>query len=201
MFEVPVFRTAASSEPPTEHESELDQEESRAIANYRQPASSRVQVRTTGRGVEIVFPAARNPGAAAGVTGFALLWGTISWGLLHFHAPLLFPIVFGLFELLLVWAALQLWLGVSRITASSGTLLLASGLGEAARERSLSTASIADVTTVIGMQAGTTPYYDVVVQQKDGRKVVAGRALRNKMEAEWIALTIKRGLGLTRTAG
>jgi hypothetical protein len=200
IFEVPVFRTAASAEAPTRREAEIDEEESRAIAEYRQPPGSRIQVSASGAGVAIVFPAARNPGAAAGVTAFGLIWGSLTWALIHFHAPLIFPIVFGGFELLLVWFSLQLWLGVSRITATAGSLLVASGLGEAARERSVATSSIADVTTAIGMQAGATPYYDVVVQQKDGKKVVAGRAVRDKREAEWIALTIKRGLGLPANA-
>jgi hypothetical protein len=51
------------------------------------------------------------------------------------------------------------------------------------------------------MQAGGTPYYDVVIRQKGGKKVIAGRAVRDKLEAEWLALTIKRALGLAKTAG
>jgi hypothetical protein len=47
---------------------------------------------------------------------------------------------------------------------------------------------------VIGMQSGKTVYYDVVVQLKNGKKKLAGRSVRNKREAEWLASTIKKAL-------
>jgi hypothetical protein len=201
VFEIPVFRTDASSDAPTQRDVELSQEEDRAVADYRQPADSRIRVITSGRGVEVTFPPARNLAVAAGTMFFMLIWGTVCWGLFHYHAPLIFPIVFGLFQLLLVWITLQLWLGLSRVTATAGTLLVDSGLGWTGKEQSLPAGTIADVTTAIGMQAGGTPYYDVVIRQKDGKKVIAGRAVRDKLEAEWLALTIKRALGLAKTAG
>jgi hypothetical protein len=110
-----------------------------------------------------------------------------------------FPIVFGLCELLLGWVSLELWLGVSRATVRSGVLLLAKGLGYSGRDQEISRDSIADVVPAIGMQAGPTPYYDVVVRRKDGKKVIAGRSVRDKHEAEWLAITIKNELGLPST--
>jgi hypothetical protein len=130
------------------------------------------------------------------VTAFTLIWGGICWGLVHYQAPLLFPAVFGLFELLLVWISLQLWLGVSRVTAGPGMLRLAKGIGSPGRERTLPSADVTDVVAAIGMQAGATPYYDVVIRQKDGKKVTAGSSVRDKHEAEWLAVTIKQALGL-----
>ena len=46
----------------------------------------------------------------------------------------------------------------------------------------------------IGMQAGNVPYYDLEVRLKNAKKVVAGRSVRDKREAEWLAATIKREL-------
>ena len=112
------------------------------------------------------------------------------------QGPLAFPIVFGLFELLLLWISLQLWLGVSRVTAERGMLLLARGIGFPGGERALPSAEVADISATIGMQAGAIPYYDVVVRQKDGKKVTAGSSVRDKHEAEWLAVTIKKALGL-----
>lgn len=196
VFDIPVFRTEASAEPPTESEMRLADEQARAFADYHQPADSRIRVTTRSQGVEIVFPPARNPGAAAGVSAFTLIWGSICWGLVYYKAPLLFPVVFGLFELLLLWGSLHLWLGASRVTAGSGMLLLAKGIGTPGRERLLPSAQVADVISAIGMQAGAIPYYDVVIRQKDGKKVTAGSSVRDKHEAEWLAVTIKKALGL-----
>jgi hypothetical protein len=195
VFEVPVFRTDASDRPPSPDDERLRQDQM-VTAEYRQPSDSRITVVTSRRGTEIVFPAMRNPGVAIGSAVFTLLWTGIVAALVYFGAPLVFPIVFGIFELLLVWGTLQIWLGVSRVTLDAETLAVASGYVYPGRERRLAAREIADVTTAIGMQAGPTPYYDVVILRKDGKKVTAGRSIRNKREAEWLAVTIKGALGL-----
>jgi hypothetical protein len=195
VFEVPVFRTPASDQPLSEAEERLTHDQL-VTAEYRQPADSRIVATTNRRGTEILFPAARNPGAAAGATVFTVLWIAIVWFLIYFKAPLLFPIVFGLFGLLLVYGTLQLWLGVSRVAVDAGKVAVASGYLSPGRDRILAVSEIADISTAIGMQAGSTPYYDVVIFRKNGKKVIAGRAVRDKREAEWLAKTMKNALGL-----
>jgi hypothetical protein len=92
-FDVPVFRTELSDQPPTAAEASLKMTVD--VATYRQPVGSRIEVSTTRRGTEIVFPAARNPGAALSLTIFVLLWTVVVWFLVHSRAPVIFPIVFG----------------------------------------------------------------------------------------------------------
>ena len=58
----------------------------------------------------------------------------------------------------------------------------------------MSAPSPADVTTRIGMRAGGTPYYDLLLVRKDGRRVPAGRAVRDTREAEWLADTVLEAL-------
>jgi hypothetical protein len=110
------------------------------------------------------------------------------------HAPLLFPIVFGAFGLLLVIVALDLWLSVTRVTAGDGVVTVASGWLVPQRERTLRAAEVAEVTTRIGSQAGGTPYYDLGIETKAGKRVAAGRCIRDKREAEWLAATIMQAL-------
>jgi hypothetical protein len=164
-FEVPVFRTPASEQPPSTERLVAD---ASPLPAYHQPADSRIAVTTHRRGTEIVFPAARNPGAATGLTVFALIWwGTIGIQL-YLHAPIIFPIVTALFGLLLLIGVLDLWLKVSRVTVDAGTVTVATGYLEPGRGRSLTAAEVADVVAAIGMQAGKTVYSDVVVRRKDG---------------------------------
>jgi hypothetical protein len=198
-FEVPVFRTAASDRPLSDDEERLTHDQL-VTADYRQPSDSRIVVTANKTRTEIWFPAARNPGAAAGTTVFTVIWIAVIWFLIHFKAPLLFPIVFGLFGLLLVYGTLQMWLGVSRVVVEAGTVAVASGYISPGRERTLTTREIGDVITAIGMQAGSTPYYDVVILRKDGKKVIAGRAVRDKREAEWLALTLGTAIGLAASS-
>ncbi len=194
VFEVPVFRTAASDRPLSDDE-ERQTHDQLVPSDYRQPAGSRIAVTPNVRGVEIYFPAARNLAAANGITLFTAVWLGVVWFLFQFKAPLLFPIVFSLFGLLLIYGMLQMWLGVSRVTVNAGTVAVASGYISPGGERVLAAGEISDISTAIGMQAGSTPYYDLVIALKNGKKVIAGRAVRDKREAEWLAITMKKTLG------
>jgi hypothetical protein len=193
-FEVPVFRTELSEQPPTESEAALAG--TVALGEYRQPAESRIELTTSRRGTEILFPAARNPGVAWGLTFFTAIWGGVVWALIHLRAPLIFTVVFGAFGLLLLVGVLELWLRVSRVAAGNGGLTVASGYLATGGGRTLPASAIDDVTTRITMQAGARPYYDIVVTTKEGKKITAGHAVRDKREAEWLAATIKQALGV-----
>jgi len=193
-FEVPVFRTAESDQPRTEEETAAARALAEQAERFQPGPECRIQVTRNRRGTEIVFPPARNRGAAVGLTLFLLLWLAATAGTVLLGAPIVFPIVFGLFAVLLVWAVLDQWLGVSRVTAGDGAVSVASGLVTAGRERRVAAGEVAEVITRIGMQAGTTPYYDVVVVRRDGKKVVAGRGIRDKREAEWVAGLIRDGV-------
>jgi hypothetical protein len=188
-FEVPVFRTSASDTPLTDAD-RAAAALSMVPADYHQPAGSRIQVSTTRRGTEIYFPPARNIGFAIGITVFTAIWlGAIAL-MLALHAPVLFPIVFGLFALLLIYFLLDSWLGVTRVTAGDGEVTIAHGWLVPQRERTLRAAEIKGVTTRIASQQGTTPYYDITIETTAGTQVGAGRSVRDKREAEWLAATI-----------
>ena len=106
----------------------------------------------------------------------------------------MFPIVTGIFGLLILISVLDLWLEVSRVTADAGTLTWATGYLSPGRERTLHGSEIADVIVSIGMQAGTTVYYDVAIVRKNSKKIKVGRSVRDKREAEWLAATIKKAI-------
>ena len=200
-FEVPVFRTAESDRPRTEEETAAAQAIAEQAARFQPGPACRIQVTRNRRGTEIVFPAGRNHGAATGLTLFLLLWLGAIVAMVLLGAPLVFPIVFGLFAILLIWAVLDQWLGVSRVTAGDGAVRVATGLITARRERLVPCPEVAEVVTRIGMQAGGTPYYDIVVVRRDGKKVVAGRGIRDKREAEWVAGLIRESVDPKAHAG
>jgi hypothetical protein len=191
-FEVPVFRIA--SVDPSLASAAANPDSSSAVAAYRQPADSRISVHSTQTGIEILFPAARNPGAATGTSVFLCLW----WGLVvaevFLRAPLIFPILTGAFGLLLLVFALDLWLLVQRVSVSSEGITLTSGYLVPVTRRVLPAAEIESVATVIGMQVGTTPYYDIIARGQNGKKTILGRSLPDKREAEWLATTISNAL-------
>jgi hypothetical protein len=193
VFEVPVFRTADSDQPLTPDEKQLTPNPV-AEGTYQQPPGSRIVVTTNRRGTEVLFPAARNPAAAASLTMFTLLWLAAIAFQLYIKVPVIFPIVFGIFGVFLVIGMLDLWLGVSRVTADRGLLTLATGYLHPGKERTVSASEISDVKALMGMKSGSTPYYDIAVIRTNGKKLRAGRAVRDKREAEWLAATIKKAI-------
>jgi hypothetical protein len=192
-FEVPVFRTAESDAPSTD----ADRAAAAAAmvpADYHQPTGSRIEVSTTRRGTEIYFPPARNTGFAIGITVFTAIWtGAIALAV-ALHAPIVFPIVFGVIELLLVYILLDAWLGVTRVTAGDGQVTIATGWLVPRRERTLRAAEIKGVTTRIASQQGDTGFYDLTIETTAGVRVAAGRGMRDKREAEWLAATIMKAI-------
>jgi hypothetical protein len=130
------------------------------------------------------------------MTVFMVIWWAALGLQLYLRAPIVFPIVTGVFGILIAVFALDLWLKVSRVIVDSGTLTVATGYLEPGRERKLTAAEVADVVAAIGMQAGKTVYYDVVIRRKDGKKTTAGHSVRDKREAEWLAAKIKEALGI-----
>ncbi len=192
-FEVPVFRTAASELPRTEAEQAMAAREA-VVAGYRQPADSRIQVSRTRRGTEIYFPMARNPGMAAGLTVFTLIWGGAVWATIALHTPILFPIVFGGFGALLVMLTLDQWLGVARVTASRDGITVATGWLSPRGEPTFGPAEVTEVTTTIGSQSGRTAYHDLALVTSAGKRVTAAGGIADKREAEWLAATILAAL-------
>lgn len=192
-FEVPVFRTAESALPRTQAEQAVA---ARAAVpgDYRQPAGSRILVSKTRRGTEIYFPRARNPGMAASLTVFTLIWAAALWATIAFDAPVIFPIVFGAFGILLLFLVIDQWMGVARVTADRDGVTIAKGWLVAGRERTLRAADVAEVTTQIGSQAGRTAYYDVTIVTAGGKRVTAGGGIPDKREAVWLAATVQAAL-------
>jgi hypothetical protein len=192
-FEVPVFHTAESDAPSTDAD-RAAVSAATVPADYRQPAGSRIEVSTTHRGTEIYFPPARNPGFAIGITVFTAIWlGAIAL-MRALYAPILFPIVFGLFALLLIYFLLEAWLGVTLVTAGNGQVTIATGWLVPRRERTLRAGEIAGVTTRLASQQGDTAFYDISIETTAGARVAAGRSVRDKREAEWLAATIAKAV-------
>ncbi len=193
-FEVPVFRTDESDTP-------LSKEERKGFGvpeedvKYRPPTNSKIEVNRKIRGAEVYFPPARNPGTAFGLSVFLLIWIGVVCQLVYLGAPILFPIVFGAFAVLIAIGVFQMWFGITRLELSKETIKVTSGLIFAPRVRQLNADVVSDVKYRVGMQSGNTPYYKIVIEGRDGTNVVAGRGIKNKREVEWLVKTIKDEIG------
>ena len=191
-FEVPVFKTAESSSEPIERSAFGFA--SAAVADTFDPAEATIIVRPSALGgTEYYYGAARNLGAAIGMTIFLIIWTGAIWLQLHLGAPIIFPILFGLVGLILVLVGLDLWFGTTRVVIESGEVRVINrtlGIGGTTR---IPFAEIEDIKIGIGMQQQQTAtqsgkaYYDIRIHRQNGKKVKAGTGIRNKREAEWLA--------------
>jgi len=131
-----------------------------------------------------------------------LLFTTIWWGvvvvLIKLHAPLIFPIVFGLFGVIMLLAILDNLLGRSIIRASRTVLTLRREyLGGLGTGRTLDIPQIESVTSNLSLatQASATAY-SVDVTLRDGTHLQAAKAIPERQDAEMLAARIRGDCGI-----
>lgn len=196
VFEVPVFRTARTPAHPS-------QETAVTNAFAARPANLTVEINQSAQGVEFYFPAARNKGFASGTTLFALIFGTVTYFLMGSRAPVIFPVAFGFFTLLLLYIVAQMWLGTTRVGIGGSEILVQDGFLGAGKIRHFAFAEIVAITSAIKSQQGGatgTPYYDIELTLRGGKKVTLGRTIRNQQEVDWLLEEMRRLSGLKAKA-
>ena len=192
IFELPVFRTKDSpiSEGPR-------------VGGLEPPSSPTIKVRpASDGGTEFYFPAARNKSFASSITGFSLIWGGVLWLIISKHAPIIFPLAFGFFQLLLLYGVLQLWLGTSQVIIGNGVLTARSGILGGGRVQEIPFSEIGTIQSAIGSQQGGgsgTPYYDIQLLRRNGMKTTLGRTIRDKAEADYLVCEMQKLIGTTQT--
>jgi hypothetical protein len=176
-FQVPVFKTADS-----QADFELEDSAQASHLSAQDPIALlategiRKEFLPTG-GYALHFPAARHKGAALGMTSFFVVWTAITVFLFISDAPLLFPIAFGLFDLLMLWAVLDIWLERRRVEVRPDRLLLSGGIFGPGKTREIPRPHITAIRPIRGMQAGNKLYYRIEVTTQDGKKHLAASKL------------------------
>lgn len=201
-FEVPVFHTKGTAAMAgSVDRSNAFREVPEAPAE--RPAGSKIIVQPTpAGGMMFKFPALRNPGAALGTTGFFVLLTAAVW-FLWTHAPLIFPFFFGMFDVLILFIMLSLWMGSSVVSIEAGNVTVRGGLFSLGPRHVVPCSELAEIHIPIGMQTGGatgTPYYNIQLVTRDGRNFTAGQGLRDKQEAEWLVAEMKKAAGMRANA-
>ncbi|MCU0787632.1 MAG: hypothetical protein MUC91_05485 [Verrucomicrobia bacterium] len=195
-FEVPVFRTAESrpDAAPAPDPTASFQPSGEA---WQPPLKTRIQVTETLRGeTELYFPAARNTGALAALLAFLAIWTGVLWFLLEAGAPMIFPIVFGFFEVLLLVFAVQGLFHAVRITANRDQIELRNRLLLFKWRNVVASSDVQSIQLKTGMQSGTKVYYDIQLVLKSGGKRSAGSRIPDKKHAQWLVKQLERAIGL-----
>jgi hypothetical protein len=182
-FEVPVFKLPEppeiSDDPTLQYQMSLDE--------VRKQIHSKIQVNDLAEGgKEFIFPAARNPGFATGASIFCLIWTGIIVLLVWKRAPFLFPLVFGVFDLLMLAFSFDLWFRRSRVTIDAEEIKIETAWLAFKKQTSLKIFGAANFAADIGATAGHSAYYDLKIHTRDGKEFTLAKNLNNKPEADWL---------------
>jgi hypothetical protein len=170
VFDLPVFKVAGADV--TEADEAEDSDPTAAlqapIEVIRREENSRIKVSNGPDGREFYFPPARNIGAAIIVTLATFLFLGIAAGTYHLHAPILFPIVFGIIGGLMIFGVLSAWFKSSRVMIDSTVVRATNRWLVFSRARQLSTGDVSRFVTKIGMQSGSQIFTDIKLIPRGG---------------------------------
>jgi len=209
-FEIPVYRSASSSAPASGFGTgistgtdsfgfttpQLSDTDSSEVA---QPEHTKVVVSMGSGGTEFYFPALRNPGRAAMIFLFTLIWSAFAYLLYVKHAPFFFFIVFGLTDLLLISGFLHITFGSARISVRSGEILSRTGIFSLGPTRRIQVSDVASIVLVVSMQQGNSSpntLHSIRMRLKDGSKITLADEIDSRQEARWVVSQIETLSGL-----
>jgi hypothetical protein len=160
-----------------------------SLDEVRQQIHSKIQVNDLpDGGKEFIFPAARNPGFAAFVTVFWLIWTGIVVALFWNwkQVPAIFPLLFGAFDLLITIFAFDLWFRRSRVVVSPERVTIQSSWLGVKKQRTLARSDATNFKTYDGASMGHQVYYDLKIKTRAGREFAAATYIPDKPEADWL---------------
>jgi len=200
-FEVPVFRLTPQpdmvgglADPDTATVSAGFQSDSEDVPAPDHPKVV-VGVGPTG-GTEFYFPMFRNPVRFLILTLITVAWTSIAYFLRHSQAPVVFSIVFGLFDVFLIYAVLRSALATSRIEAGNGKLVFRRALAGIGRTVEVPYSDIAQILAV-SIAQNSQPSFSVRLHTRSGERITLVDSIDNRQEARWIAAQLEKLVGLT----
>jgi len=140
----------------------------KAFEEMQRDGKSKIKISDGPNGREFYFPAARNVGTALFTTLFMLIFNGVAIVTFHLHAPILFPIAFGLLGVLLLFGTFSVWFKSSRVTIDSTNVRATNHWLIFSRARQFSTADVARFATKTGMQSGSQIFTDIKLIKRGG---------------------------------
>jgi HEAT repeats len=215
-FEVPVFRLSPASAPVRDASkgfsnnfsgSNFGSSAAAAAPAFQSDASdvaapdNPTVVISTGPngGTEFYFHAFRNPSKVLLLIFFTAIWTGIVYFLHRSTAPWFFPIVFGLFDILLIHASLQSALGTIHIEVGNGKIVTRKTLLGFGNARETPFADVAQILAVTGPEQGTmttNASYSIRMVTKAGKKLTLVNAIYDRQEVRWIVAQVEKLAGL-----
>jgi len=148
-------------------------------------------------GTEFYFPPFRNPSRVLVLLLFTAVWTAIIYLIRHYHGPWIFAVVFGLFELLLIYGLIQSAFGSCRIEVGNDKIVYRRGLlGMGATHEAPFSDIVQILTVTSAQQKGTPASYSLFLYTRNGDKLTLADAIDDRQEARWVAAQLEKFAGL-----
>lgn len=148
-----------------------------------------------GGGRRYVFHANRTAGMILFQIVFALAFTGVAAALWVFKVVMIFPIVFSLFDLLILYAFCDtlLWSGFAEVSRQG--VLYSNGIFAKSRPVLVSADEIRRLTLNIGMTQGTRSFFDLQLETAAGRRITLAKRLRERDHGQWLIGQMEADLG------
>src|SRR6185437_14331602 len=173
-YELPVFRTTGSPEPSAA------------------PTSN--SVFSTSFGVAAAPAFAMQ--AESGPVERPAKTSAVVYFLQHLKAPMLFFVVFGCVDVVLMLALFSAIFSSTRITLSSDTLTLRKSFLGLPRIKVVPFSDIAEIHPYSGFQQNTNTFYGLRLTTKSGRKLTLVNGIADRQEARWLVSQLESAASL-----
>ena len=192
-FDVPVFKTAESRSDFKLDDQLVAQVATRPNTDLILREAGIVQKPLAG-GVRLEFRMARHIFTAMFITVFLAIWLSATWAL-HFQSPI-GATIFGLFGLIILFFAVDLWFYRSVVEASPSGLMIRGGLLGIGRTHLIPVKDIQEFIIESGMSSGTNVWNNVRVLLCDGKKRTIGRNITGTLAQRTVINELSTALTL-----
>jgi hypothetical protein len=193
-FEIPVFKTGASSPQITEERLRTE-DLSTGRSAIGSPDQMGVSVVPSARGgSEFVIKARQGASGSVAAAIMVLIFGGIAVALAYAGAPFIFSLVFGIFALLIVFIVVFLAFGESRIVVEERHVSVRNSLFGIMMGKRIPCSSIAKIGVKGESQPGKRGYYSITLTREDGTSVSPFQFLQDRRQADWLAEEVRKAM-------
>jgi len=193
-FEIPVFKTLASSPQVTEERLRSDDVSAGTPAIAPADYTGVAVVLSAGGGTEFILKPREGLLGTVPAMGVVFIFAGIAALLAYAGAPFIFPLVFGMFALLIAFVLVFGAFGESRIVVEKGHVSVRNSLFGIMRGRRMPCSSITKIGVKGEGRAGKRGYYSITLTQEDGKSTSPFQFLRERRQADWLAEEVRKAM-------
>jgi hypothetical protein len=193
-FEIPVFKTPASSPQVTEER--LRSEDFSAASPAIEPGGHTgiTVVPSAGGGTEFILKPREGLSGMVPVMIIVLIFAGIAALLAYAGAPFIFPLIFGGVAFLMAFILVFSVFGESRIVVEQRHVSVRNSLFGIMAGKRMPCSSITKISVKGEAQTGKRGYYSLTLTQGDGKSASPLRFLRERRQADWLAEEVRKAM-------